>query len=323
MTNMDEIDMTIIMYLLGNSRTPYQEIADKLNMSVNSIHKRVKNLVNLEIIKKFITNIHRPYNNVVMYGSSKTKNVDAAFQKLGNNENIYNVTQASNNFFILHANIATLKDLDPLVSFVRQTGEIDEPTIGLDSMRNPIKGKDFFSWESGPHNKIEDQEKFSNSKLIYAIINSIRENSRKTISEIANEVGTSTKTVRRRLNELNEKNYLHYTIDFVPDKSGDIISYIILKLNPNTNVGKEQLIAKLRKQFGQKILFPWIFSNLPNEMLLCIWTQSMQQLQEIEKFASQMSNIIDSAKVIIGYQGENFYSLRDRFLDEKLKEFSE
>ena len=113
--------------------------------------------------------IHRPYNNVFMYGSSKTKNVDAAFQKLGNNENIYNVTQASNNFFILHAHITTLHDLDPLVSFVRQTGEIDEPTIGLDSMRDPIKGKDFFSWENWSHDKIEDQEKFSN--LRYRFLN--------------------------------------------------------------------------------------------------------------------------------------------------------
>ena len=80
--------------------------------------------------------------------------------------------------------------------------------------------------------------KFSNSRLIYAIINSIKENSRKTISEIANEVGSSTKTVRRRLNQLNEKNYLHYSIGFYPDKSGDITSYFILKLNPNTNTSK-------------------------------------------------------------------------------------
>ena len=323
MTNMDEIDMTIIMYLLGNSRIPYQEIADRLNMSVNSIHKRVKNLVNLEIIKKFITKINLHCNNVLIYGSSKTKNIDATFRKLGNNENIYNVTQASNNFFILHAHITTLQDLDPLVSFVRQTGEIDDPTIGLDSMRDPTEGKDLFYWERVTKNDIDDQEKFSNSRLIYAIINSIKENSRKKISEIANEVGSSTKTVRRRLNQLNEKNYLHYSIGFYPDKSGDITSYFILNLNPNTKMGKEQLIEKLRRQFGQKILFPWIFSNLPNEMLICIWTHSMQELQEIEKFVSQMSNIIDSVKVIIGYKGENFYSLRDKFLDEKIKEFSE
>jgi hypothetical protein len=111
-----------------------------------------------------------------------------------------------------------------------------------------------------------------------------------------------------------------FTVDFYPDKSGDTFSYLIVKLNPNTNTTKEQLVEKLREQFGPKILFPWTFSNLPNEMILLLWTRAMKELQEVESYTTQMSNIIDSVKIVIGYHGENFYSLRDKFLDDKLKE---
>jgi DNA-binding Lrp family transcriptional regulator len=317
---MDETDITILMVLLGNSRTPYQEIADMLNMSVNSIHKRIKNLVKLGIIRKFITKINLPYNNVLLYGSSKAKNIDDVFQKLGNHENIYNVTQASNNYLIVHANIVELRDLDPIVSFVRKIGEIAELTVGLDKIREQIKGKDLWYWDIASDKNTSDQQEIPKSELHYYIINSIKENSRKTISDIADEIGLSTKTVRRRLNQIIENKMVLFTVDFYPDKSGDTFSYLIVKLNPNTNTTKEQLVEKLREQFGPKILFPWTFSNLPNEMILLLWTRAMKELQEVESYTTQMSNIIDSVKIVIGYHGENFYSLRDKFLDDKLKE---
>ena len=50
---MDEIDISLSMILMANSRTPYKELAEKFDMSVNSIHKRVKSLVDLEVIQGF------------------------------------------------------------------------------------------------------------------------------------------------------------------------------------------------------------------------------------------------------------------------------
>jgi len=44
---MDEIDISLSMALMVNSRIPYKELAEKFDMSVNSIHKRIKNLVTL------------------------------------------------------------------------------------------------------------------------------------------------------------------------------------------------------------------------------------------------------------------------------------
>jgi DNA-binding Lrp family transcriptional regulator len=54
---MDEIDFTISFMLMANSRISYSNIADQFNMSVNSIYKRIKSMVELGIIQSFKTRL--------------------------------------------------------------------------------------------------------------------------------------------------------------------------------------------------------------------------------------------------------------------------
>ncbi|TET56784.1 MAG: winged helix-turn-helix transcriptional regulator [Promethearchaeota archaeon] len=50
---MDDIDFTISLLLMANSRRSYRELAEMFNMSVNSIYKRIKSMVDLGIIEIF------------------------------------------------------------------------------------------------------------------------------------------------------------------------------------------------------------------------------------------------------------------------------
>ena len=47
----DEIDKTILMFLIENTRMPFTEIAKKMNVSAGTIHVRVKKLEDAGIIK--------------------------------------------------------------------------------------------------------------------------------------------------------------------------------------------------------------------------------------------------------------------------------
>jgi len=47
----DEIDKTILIYLIENTRMPFTEIAKKMNVSAGTIHVRVKKLEDAGIIK--------------------------------------------------------------------------------------------------------------------------------------------------------------------------------------------------------------------------------------------------------------------------------
>lgn len=74
---MDEIDFTICKLLMANSRTPYKEFAELFHISVNSIHKRVKSLVELGIIQNFKARLgfanFPTISNIVMFGTPNVK----------------------------------------------------------------------------------------------------------------------------------------------------------------------------------------------------------------------------------------------------------
>jgi len=308
---MDQIDFTICLMLVWNSRTPYRELAETFKMSVNSIHKRVKAMVNLGVIDKFVTNLNysafKPIpSNVVMFGASKAKNVKGLIEKLGVNENIYTVSQHSGNLFIIHAHIRNPNEIEPLVSFIKQTAEIPELKVGLES--NP----------RSPGAEIDTTREVKLSNTDFLIINALKDNSRKPIVEIAEEIGISTKTVRRHLDSLIENHLIDFSINWYPDKCSEVTVMIILTIKPSIKVDKTKIIKTIRDKYGQQILFTWTFSTLPNTVVLFIWVSSMKELQDIQ--SSLISDDFESVSLNIGIEGKIFPTWRERYLENKIKE---
>ena len=308
---MDQIDFTICLMLVWNSRIPYRELAETFKMSVNSIHKRVKAMVNLGILDKFVTTLSYSSfkatpSNIVMFGGSKAKNVKGLIEKLGVNENIYTVSQHSGNLFIIHACIRNLRDLEPLVSFIKQAAEIPELKVGLDS--SPM--------QSGAEVDVTREVKLSTTDFL--IINALKDNSRKPVVEIAEEIGVSTKTVRRRLDKLIENHLIDFSIHWYPDKCSEVTAMIILTLKPTIDADKTEIIKTLRDKYGQKILFTWTFSTLPNTIVICVWVSSMKELQDIQN--SLISDDFESVSINIGIGGKIFPTWREKYLEDKIKE---
>ena len=293
------------MLLMANSRTPYKQLADNFHISVNSIHKRVKSLVQQGVIKHFkarlgIANFPN-ISNIVMFGIPNVKNKKLLIEQLGENEFIYSISRASGNKFYIHAYIRNLNELDSLVTFIRETGKISELTVGID--RNM------------PSIVINDKKSLSDTD--YLIVNSLKNNSRKTISDVAEEVGASTKTIKRRLDRLIENSLIEFQIDWFPTL---IFTMIILKLKSDSLLDNRDFTNNLKKNYGSRIVFSWTFSNLPHVKLICVWTESMKELQEIE--SSLVSENYDSVEATILIEGINFPTWRETFLKEKIQEIN-
>ncbi len=311
------------MSLVVNSRIAYKELAETFNMSVNSIHKRIKSLVELGILYNFNTKLgllNFPNSvNVIMFGNSKTEEKNELLDKLGRHECIFNVTRASSNLYYIHANLKDFNGLDPLVSFIRKEGEIDDIEIGLDSI--PPSPNAPITTETDPISKSNTkiwQKEYKYSDLDFLIINSLKDNSRKPVTDIAGEVGTTPKTVRRHLNRMIEEKLLDFSIEWYPDKSSIILTIFILKLDPTLQEDKFKIMEELRKEHGQNILFSWNLSNLPNQMLVCAWTHSMKELQELE--TSLISQKFSSVNTTVLIKGKMYPSWRDMYLEEKIKD---
>lgn len=315
---MDSIDFGLCMMLVVNSRIPYRELAEIFNMSTNSIHKRIKSMVDLGVIQNFNTKIGMVnFPNalsVLLFGTTEKENKGDLLQNLGIYESIYNVTQASGDLYYIHSYIKHFNELDPLLSFVKQKGEINNLEIGLVSF-SPVPNTPLH--ESKTEN-LEELGDINLSNIDYLIINALKNNSRKSVTDVSDEVGVSTKTVRRHLSRLEDKKLIDYSIDWYPDKSAVVISIIILKLDPKSEVDKSVMMIELRKKLGPAILFTWNFVNLPNQILVCVWTHTMKELQEIE--TSLLSQNFASVKVTILINGKMFPIWRDTYLEDKVRE---
>ncbi|KKM71917.1 hypothetical protein LCGC14_1425770 [marine sediment metagenome] len=315
---MDEIDFGLCMSLVVNYRVPYRELAETFKMRVNSIHKRIKSLVDLGVLQNFNTKLSflnfPNMVNIIMFGNSKLENKDELLDKLGRHECIFNVTRASGNLYYIHAFLKNFRGLDPLISFIRQEGEFDDLQIGLDSTP-PSPNAPMTSSES--KTQIWEKEHLY-SDLDFLIINSLKNNSRKPVTDIANEIKKTPKTVRRRLNKMIEEKLLEFSIEWYPDRSAIIMSIIILKLDPTLHVGKLKIMEEMRQEHGQTILFSWNLSNLPNLMLVCAWNHSMKELQDLE--ASFISKKFKSVNATVLVKGKMYPSWRDIYLIEKIKD---
>ena len=314
---MDAIDFGLCMCLVVNSRVAYKELAEIFKMSVNSIHKRIKSLVDIEVLQNFNTKLsltNFPNSiSVVMFGDSSLEYSEDLLDKIGNNESIFNVTRAGGNFYYIHAHLRVYNELDPLVSFIRNEGGINEIEIGLISTKHTTNAPTT-SDQSLKVNNVDTRY----SDLDYLIIDTLKDNSRKPVTEIADKVGVTPKTVRRRLTKLIENELLDFSIEWYPDKSSIILSIVIMKLDPTDDVDKLKLLDELKGEFGQTILFSWNFSNLPNLMIICIWIQSMKELQDIEN--SLKAKVFTSVKATVLVKGKMYPSWRDTYLQEQIKE---
>jgi DNA-binding Lrp family transcriptional regulator len=264
--------------------------------------------VDLDVIQGFRAKLGFPnfpgITNIVIFGLSDLRQKKQLMNKLGENEYIYNVTQGSGNTFYIHAYLRNISELDSLVSFIRKTGNLTDLIVGIDKELPPIA--------------LEGLNFKPPTDLDYLIVNSLKNNSRKTISDIALEVGASTKTIRRRLDRLTANFLIQFQIDWYPDKTGIIPSTINLQLDPAKIINDREFKNKLQKIFGSKILFTWSFSNLPNFKIISIWTQSMKELQELQD--SLLSENYEKVDLTVLIEGKMFPTWIDTFLEDKVKE---
>jgi DNA-binding Lrp family transcriptional regulator len=179
-----------------NSRLSYRELAEKLNLSVTAVHNRIQSLIELGIIRKFTAKLSLFAKKGVLifiFGTSKTNSIHDLNPKLEKNGSIYWLAIGGGNSLYIGVYLKNIGELETLVRFVKEAAEMPEPTVGLAVSPVPlnmIRGVN-------PDTKL--------CELDYKIIRSLKDDSRKATSVVAEELGVSAKTIRRRLARMIKK----------------------------------------------------------------------------------------------------------------------
>jgi DNA-binding Lrp family transcriptional regulator len=262
---MDSIDVRLCMFLMTNSRTPYHELAGMFGLSINAVHKRIKALIEMGIIRGFTARVSLSslkVTTVWVYGRSSAEHPGEAHLGLKNNDSTYWVANSGGGYIYVGGYLRDLSELDSYVSFVKTEAGIDDPTVGI------------LPQSSGP------APSPALHQLDYQILASLSRDSRKPLSEVAAEVKASTKTVHRRLEWMIEHRLVDLALDWYPDKSNDIVSLCHVK---TSGANRGSVLSDLKTSFGQNVLFELMFSNLPNELTLFLWTNSMRQMDDLRE----------------------------------------
>jgi DNA-binding Lrp family transcriptional regulator len=300
---MDKIDIVLCQLLLGNSRLSYRELADTLNLSVTAVHKRIQDLTASGVIRKFTAKLslfQLGALHVLVFGGSKLDSVQSLPGKLESNGLIYWLSVGGGNYLYIGAYLQSIGELEALVGFVGETAEMPEPTVGISTYPLPL-------------GFIPDIKNTTLYPLDYQIVRSLKDNSRKATSEVADELGVSAKTVRRRLARMMKDRLIELSMEWYPDASNDIVSLIHLHFKPQAD---KNTMGRLLQKYAPNMVFYWGFSNLPNTFIAMVWTSTMKDLQRIRENLENEADLQSVAPNIL-YTGYIFETWRDQLLEEK------
>lgn len=303
---MDAVDIVLIQQLLVNSRTPYRELAEKLGLSVNAVHKRVNHLMEIGVIEAFTARVslmalEMDSVTVLAWGHTTSDAIDDTTGILGTDETIYWVTVTGGNNLYIGAQLKGIGDLDRFVSFLRSEGHVQDPTIMiLSAFGGPTPTAVPLI---GPL-----------SSLDYRIINSLRKDSRKRVSTISEELGVSATTVRRRLSKMMDEGSIELSLEWYPDKSNDIMTILHLDLDEAIDGGK--IVPLLYNQYSPNVMFHLGGSNMPNHVLCIIWTNTMGEMQDIRR-RLEAEDIVKTVMPNVIHDGKLYDTWRDEIVKKK------
>jgi DNA-binding Lrp family transcriptional regulator len=300
---MDKTDIVLCQLLLGNSRLSYRELADTLNLSVTAIHKRIQDLTESGVIRKFTAKIslfQLDALHILIFGNSKLDSVQSLPQKLESNGKIYWLSVGGGNHLYIGAYLQEITELEALVNFVKDAAAMPDLTVGINT----------FPMMPGFIPALKSKTLYP---LDYQIMQSLKDNSRKATSEVADELGVSAKTVRRRLSRMMKDHLIELSMEWYPDVSNDIISLIHLRVKPQAD---KNTMDKLLRKHAPNMVFYWGFSNLPDTFIAMVWTNTMKALQQIRENLEKEADLQSAAPNLL-YTGYIFRTWRDRLLEEK------
>jgi DNA-binding Lrp family transcriptional regulator len=296
----DEVDIALCRNLLKNSRTPYSDLGKALELTPQAVHRRVQTLIEDGIVRGTTTYpsfraINRMW--IMIYGWSKAPSMTEVAKKLGENQSVAAFQIASGNFVYIQGSVRDANDLAQFVSFSQKAASLHDAQVGI--MPTPPAAA-------------EDSLTYLDLRLIAAM----REDARRPVAEVAEEVGVSAKTARKRLDRLEQEELVHFSIHWQPDSQGDTITNIHLTLKEG--IEEEKVAFLLIKMMAANVVRTYTFSNLPNQLIVLYWTRNIKEmertcreLEEEDLFQSVVPNILRN----MHYYDEH----RDRLLDQMLK----
>ncbi|MBI0583969.1 MAG: AsnC family transcriptional regulator [Methanomassiliicoccus sp.] len=278
---MDETDIFIIKELAVDARLPYRDLADRLSLSVNGLHKRIHQLMAKGIIVGFRANLTPLVTGgsvMGLYGRSNSTDLSATMEHLGGHDCTVRVIATGAQYLYVDAHVRNNQELFDYQSFAREVGKIDD-----------LKSLAVFSAGDPP-------AKDPLTKLDYRIVRALSADCRRPLQDVAAEIGSTAKTVKRRVEHMEANHWVSFNIELILCSSGDLISIVHAKLRPDRRL--EDMFPVFINRKDPHLLGISASNVEPGMMFFSIWARDLKELREAERnlnangdFESLFSNL--------------------------------
>jgi len=302
---MDESDRKLMLYLAENPRVPYRELADKLGVSVQAVHRRIQVLMKMGVLRGFGAGVsirHLEAVPVMVFGRSSSASIQETMKKLSKNDITSSVLVAGGNYLYIVGLLKGISDLERYTDFVKKAADMPEPSVGIYSLDAGL-APDYM--DGGR----TTEEKAELTALDVRILSALKQDCRKSIADIAKEVGVSSRTITRRLERMFREGLIDLVVPMDPTATGDIVSTVHLHLREGAS--KKDLGARLINRFTPRMWYIRSFTNMPNFLLGIVCTDTMNELRGILEEISKDADV-KSLVPNIWYADYLFETWRDR-----------
>lgn len=246
----------------------------------------------------------------VIQGRSAADFVPDIIDDLGKNDSIMTVICGNQNNLVIAAFLRDISDLDHVVSFIRNVGKIPDPEILLVNQGSDISCTRMVRSKEGP--RLADLTDLD-MKIIWAL----HKDARRPVSDVAVEIGVSSKTVSRRLARMMDRGLIDLHVMAVPNLEEDL--QIVLQVNLSPGAERSKIIGQVRRLAGDFVDEDLTFSNSPDLVMFVMFTQT---LMELKGLLFQIRTIEGVAKVSFDtalYQ-KYFSTWRDDMLAKRIEQ---
>ena len=307
---MDISDIRLMEMLLQNSRTPYRELAEKLGLSVQAVHRRIQVLVEEGVIHRFTAHLSVPFLGAVpvyVSGQSNSNSLDEVLGKLRAGDSIELATTAAGNMIFTQSYLRNISELEGHVEFVKNAAAMPAPLpVGIEGM-NQVGDR---ASVRSPGRSVEL------TSLDYRILNVLRRDSRLAAADIAGELGVSAKTVTRRVDRMVESGAVEFTVQVQIGAASGTTGLVLFALKPG--VDKNQVRKSLNERFGKSLIMLMTYSNLPDRLFFMCWAQTAVKISEMVEAVSKDDRVLGVRSYIL-YNAYWFDTWRDRLVAEKAR----
>jgi len=304
---MDETDMRLCQILIVNSRLPYREIAERLGISVQAVHRRIQSMVDEGVVRAFTARLsvgHLGAMRAYVFGTPSLTSFKEVVDRLAKNDRTENAIATSSNGLFLVALLRSISELEGYVDFVESAVSMPTPGVALEGTTQFINAPD----------RPAGARAAPLSGIDIRILRSLHRDSRKAVEEVSGELGLSAKTVKRHLDRMVAEGAVEFGIDFEPASSPGVGAFIIMDLKPGSD--RAAVRRDLAAELGSALFTITTSSDRPDSLSMMSWSAtSLRHRELVDRIGAHPAAVAVLSHLVI--EARAFETWRDRLLDER------